>query len=60
MVPSLHSSPNQPAIFIQDDALGHKGKRVKKFPETENIEIIKLPASFLVFYSVAAVNALIL
>ncbi len=43
-VPSLRSSPNQLAIFMQDNALCHTAKRVKQFLEAENIEIMKWPA----------------
>lgn len=31
MIPSLHSSPNQPAVFMQDNAPCHTVKRVKQF-----------------------------
>ena len=44
VVPPLRSSPNQPAIFMQDNAPCHTAKRVKQFLETENIEIMKWPA----------------
>lgn len=44
MVPFLRSSPNQPAVFMQDNAPCHTAKQVKQFLETENIEIMKWPA----------------
>ncbi|KAI5086665.1 hypothetical protein C0J45_23292, partial [Silurus meridionalis] len=45
MVPSLRSSPNQPAVFMQDNAHAcHTAKRVKQFLETENTEIMTWPA----------------
>ncbi|KAI5615079.1 hypothetical protein C0J50_3304, partial [Silurus asotus] len=44
MVPSLRSSLNQPAVFMQDNAPCHTAKRVKPFLETENIEIMTWPA----------------
>ncbi len=37
-VPTLRLSPNQPAIFMQDNASCHKAKWVKQFLEAENIE----------------------
>lgn len=40
----LRSSPNQPAIFMQDNAPCHTTKWVKQFLETENIEIMKWAA----------------
>ncbi|KAI5086608.1 hypothetical protein C0J45_23324, partial [Silurus meridionalis] len=44
MVPSLSLSPNQPAVFMQDNAPCHTAKQVKQFLETENIEIMTWPA----------------
>lgn len=40
MVPSLCSSPNQPAVFMQDNAPCHTTKRVKQVLETENTELM--------------------
>ncbi len=40
-VPSLCSSPNQPAIFIQDNCTCHTAKQVKQCLEVENTEIMK-------------------
>ncbi len=39
-VPSLQASPNQPAIFMQDDTR-HAAKQAKQFLEAKNIEIMK-------------------
>lgn len=44
MVPSLRSSPIQPAVFMQDNAPCHTAKRVKQFLEAENIELMTWPA----------------
>lgn len=44
MVPYLRSSPNQPAVFMQDNAPCHTAKRVKNFLEGENIELMAWPA----------------
>ncbi len=41
-VPSLQASPNQPAIFMQDDTR-HAAKQAKQFLEAKNIEIMKWP-----------------
>ncbi|KAI5085750.1 hypothetical protein C0J45_24213, partial [Silurus meridionalis] len=40
MVPSLRSSPSQPAVFMQDNAPCHTAKQVKHFLKPENIEIM--------------------
>jgi len=37
-------TPNQPAIFMQDNAPCHTPKRVKQFLEAQKIEIMKWPA----------------
>ena len=44
VVPSLRSSLNQPASFMQDNAPCHTAKWVKQFLETENTETMKWPA----------------
>lgn len=43
-IPSLRTSANQPAIFMQDNAPCHTAKRVKQFLEAQDIEIMKWPA----------------
>ena len=43
-VPSLQLSPNQPAIFMQNNAPRHTAKRVQQFLEAKNIETLKWPA----------------
>ncbi len=39
----LQAPPNQPAIFMQDNAPYHTAKWVKQFLEARNIEIMKWP-----------------
>ncbi len=42
-VPSLRSSPNQPANLMQDNVPCHTAKHVKQFLEAENIEMAQSP-----------------
>ncbi len=44
VVPSLHSLPNQSAIFMQDNSPSHTAEWVKQFLEAKNPEIMTWPA----------------
>lgn len=44
VIPPLRASPNQPAIFMQDNAPCHTAKRVKDYFEQEDVEVMKWPA----------------
>ena len=44
IIPSLELSPNQPLIFMQDNAPCHTAKWVKQFVEAKKIETMKWPA----------------
>ena len=43
-IPSLQLSPNQPTIFMQDNAPCRTAKWVKQFLKAKNIETLKWPA----------------